>query len=420
MKLSRKDKNNSGLNVAVIDEETRPNGNGSLPHGESAGSTIGRHTSRVHTGNGTENGNGNGKRTGIGNGTAPRAGTESAVGLIGGLLVQRGLVTEAQVLQARAVQEESGGRLGEVLVGMGALGQRDLVGALAEFFGMTATDLRRDNPESAALALVPEEVAREHLAMPIRLDDDGLHIAVSDKPSEELRLVLSETSGHQVRLTLAPLTDIRWAIDSSYRAIGGVDKLVEAFVAVEGTRKRTLDRPDTEELTDDAPVVQVVARILTQAMRDRASDVHIEPSQEIVRVRFRIDGALKEVLVLPAAMGLGLVSRIKIMAGMNIVERRRPQDGQLTTEVDGTGHRRPGLHRRHHLGREVRHADPRQEPLGPPARRPRHAGGHPRHVLRSSSGRPSAWCSAPARPAAARRRRSTPPSPRSATRRATS
>jgi type IV pilus assembly protein PilB len=86
---------------------------------------------------------------------------------------------------------------------------------------------------------------------------------------------------------------------------------------------------------DDAPVVQVVDRILTQAMRDRSSDVHIEPSEDVVRVRFRIDGALTEILVLPAAMGLGLVSRIKIMAGMNIVERRRPQDGQLTTTVDG-------------------------------------------------------------------------------------
>jgi type IV pilus assembly protein PilB len=78
-----------------------------------------------------------------------------------------------------------------------------------------------------------------------------------------------------------------------------------------------------------------VARILTQAKRDRASDVHIEPSQDVVRVRFRIDGALKEILMLPATMGLGLVSRIKIMAGMNIVERRRPQDGQLTTDIDG-------------------------------------------------------------------------------------
>ena len=80
-------------------------------------------------------------------------------------------------------------------------------------------------------------------------------------------------------------------------------------------------------------------------------------------MRFRIDGALKEVLTLPAAMGVGLVSRIKIMAGMNIVERRRPQDGQLTTVDRRQGHRRPRGDRRHHLGREVRHADPRQDPL---------------------------------------------------------
>ena len=88
-------------------------------------------------------------------------------------------------------------------------------------------------------------------------------------------------------------------------------------------------------VADDAPVVQVVGRILTQAMRDRASDVHIEPTERGIRVRYRIDGALKEVLTLPASMGVGLISRIKIMAGMNIVERRRPQDGQLRTEIDG-------------------------------------------------------------------------------------
>ncbi len=142
-------------------------------------------------------------------------------------------------------------------------------------------------------------------------------------------------SEYSVDFVLAPESDIRWAIDSSYRAIGGVDRLVQAFEAVETARKRDVETDEAEVVDDDAPVVQVVARILTQAKRDRASDVHIEPSQDVVRVRFRIDGALKEVLLLPSSMGLGLVSRIKIMAGMNIVERRRPQDGQLTTEIDG-------------------------------------------------------------------------------------
>src|SRR6202042_1195266 len=119
--------------------------------------------------------------------------------------------------------------------------------------------------------------------------------------------------------------------------IGGLDHLVQAFEAVEVTRKRTVDTstvtPDV--VAEDAPVVQVVGRILTQAMRDRASDVHIEPSELGIRVRYRIDGALKEVLTLPSSMGVGLLSRIKIMAGMNILERRRPQDGQLRMEIDG-------------------------------------------------------------------------------------
>ena len=87
-------------------------------------------------------------------------------------------------------------------------------------------------------------------------------------------------------------------------------------------------------MDENAPVVQVVDSILTQAVRDRASDVHIEPSQDVIYVRFRIDGALKDVLELPVTMGIGLISRIKILAGINIVEKRRSQDGQFTKEID--------------------------------------------------------------------------------------
>jgi type IV pilus assembly protein PilB len=253
---------------------------------------------------------------------------------LGDLLVQRRLVTAAQVEEALVLQRESGRRLGEVLVDMGVLGERGLVETLAELFGMPVSDLRRDIPDPAAVALLADQVARTQLAIPIRLDDEGLHVAVAE-PSEELRLLLDGATGQPVRLMIAPVSDIRRAIDSSYRTIGGVAKLVKAFEAVEDARRRTRDLSEPEIVADDAPVVQVVNRILTQAMRDRASDVHIEPSDGTVRVRYRIDGALKEILVLPAAMGLGLVSRIKIMADMNIVERRRPQDGQLTTEVDG-------------------------------------------------------------------------------------
>ncbi len=232
------------------------------------------------------------------------------------------------------MQRDAGGRLGEVLVSLGALSEQSLANALASFFGVEVANLRRDIVNPSVLALVSEEVARESMAFPVRLQDDVLAIAVAE-PSEEMRARLSRASGKTVQLVIAPLGDIRWAIDSNYHALGNVGKLVQAFESVEGSRRRPTEPIETELVADDAPVVQVVDRILTQAMRDRASDVHIEPSEDIVRVRFRIDGALKEVLQLPATIGPGLVSRIKIMANMNIVERRRPQDGQLTIMIDG-------------------------------------------------------------------------------------
>ena len=253
----------------------------------------------------------------------------------GTLLIRKGLVSEEDVAQALVIQNESGKRIGETLVSMGALNQRELTLLLAELLAMPVVDLRRDNPEPGALDIVPEAIVREHMVMPIRLGDDGLEVAVSDQPSVAVRALLTQTTDKPIRFLLAPESDIQWAIDRSYQAIGGVDRLVEAFEAVEGSRRRETETTETEIVTDDAPIVQVVTRILTQAKRDRASDVHIEPSQDVVRVRFRIDGALKEVLMLPSTMGVGLISRIKIMAGMNIVERRRPQDGQLTAQVDG-------------------------------------------------------------------------------------
>lgn len=253
---------------------------------------------------------------------------------LGEQLIGSNLITEAQLQQALDMQRDSGGRLGEVLVSIGALSDQALAHALAAFFGFEVANLRRENIDPAVTTLLAEDVAREYSAFPVRMTNDGLYVAVAE-PSDELQKLLVQKSGHPVKLLIAPLSDVRWAIDSNYRAIGTVERLVQVFESVEGSRRKAQETAGPEIVADDAPVVQVVDRILTQALRDRASDVHIEPSDDIVRVRFRIDGALKEILQLPATIGPGLVSRIKIMANMNIVERRRPQDGQLTVDIDG-------------------------------------------------------------------------------------
>ncbi len=252
------------------------------------------------------------------------------------ILLHHNLVTQDQIDQAFTAPTHGHSDLGAVLIGMGMIDERRLMDVRAELYGMPTADLGRSTPEPQALALIPESMAREHFVIPVTLDEAGLHVAMADQPSPELLTVLARASGSPIRPMLSPLVEIRRAIDNNYRAIGGLDHLVQVFEAVETTRRRTGESSVTQEVVDEnAPVVQVVGRILTQAMRDRASDVHIEPTEGGIRVRYRIDGALKEVLTLPSSMGVGLISRIKIMAGMNIVERRRPQDGQLRTEIDG-------------------------------------------------------------------------------------
>ena len=279
------------------------------------------------------------------------------------------------------MQREGGGRLGDILVQAGVVKERDLVDALAEFLGMVVADLRRFKPDAEALALVPEELARQHLVVPISLDDAGLRVAVAE-PSDELRALLAEKTKSQVILMLAPLSDIRWAIDDNYQALGGVAQLVQAFEVVEGSteeadrsigvgRGRLRTHPSSRSSTASSPRPSATAPPTSTSSR----------SDDVVRVRFRIDGALKEVLVLPASWVSGLVSRIKIMAGMNIVERRRPQDGQLTTTIDGKDVDVRVATASTIWGEKLRHASPRQDPIGLPARRPRHAGRHPRDVL---------------------------------------
>ena len=163
-------------------------------------------------------------------------------GRLGDQLIGSGLVTVAQLNKALVKQRESGGRLGEVLVAMGSLSEQSLAHALAAFFGTGVANLRRDKPDPTVLPLLKEDAARRYMAIPIRLEGDVLQIAVAE-PTDELRDVLARESNYQVRLLIAPLSDIHWAIDNNYRAIGAVEKLVQAFEAVEETRRRSTETP---------------------------------------------------------------------------------------------------------------------------------------------------------------------------------
>jgi type IV pilus assembly protein PilB len=257
---------------------------------------------------------------------------ERKAGRLGDLLVERELITQSQLGEALLQQPASGKPLGSLLVELGALDELALARVLAEQLGVPLADLRKDAPDDAAIAILPESVARAHTAIPIRRTDSGLEVAMPDPLDKAAIAEISEATKTKVIGFIAPASDIRRAIDKAYRAITAVERHVEAFLATEAITSRALQEQDVAE---NAPVVRVVNLIITQAVRDRASDIHIEPQDSRVRVRYRIDGALHDVLALPPNMGPAVVSRIKVLAEMNIVERRRPQDGKIAMEVDG-------------------------------------------------------------------------------------
>ncbi|MGZ4735617.1 MAG: GspE/PulE family protein [Acidimicrobiia bacterium] len=255
---------------------------------------------------------------------------------LGEVLVDRQLLTGAQLDEALAAQAGSGKRLGEYLVDAGILDERDLASALADQFGLEVVDLRRSVPSDDAVAALEDEQARDWLAIPLRRTEFGYDVAVADPSEPGLADKLRDQLHQPAKLYVAGVSDVRRAIDVAYKATSRVGEHVRLFEArAEARRAEHIDEAVGQQVDENAPVVQVVNLLLSQAVTERASDVHIEPMDDRLRIRNRVDGALHEVLSLPAGMGPALVSRIKVMANMNIVERRRPQGGQLEATVDG-------------------------------------------------------------------------------------
>jgi type IV pilus assembly protein PilB len=254
---------------------------------------------------------------------------------LGQLLVGRGLVSEEQLQSALAQQSASGKRLGNLLVELGFLHERKLTDVLAEQLGLAVVDLSRAEIDPEVVALLNEEDARRLGAMPTHRDGSRIEVAVADPLAENLEQQLIELMGSLVRIKLAVQSDLDQAIDRVYAPSAELGDALRMFEAkLEERRAAQTPTAQVQTVVDEnAPVVKIVNVILEQAVRDRASDVHIEPMGDTVRVRVRTDGALHQITTLPGPMGPSLVSRIKVMSDMNIVERRRPQDGQMAITI---------------------------------------------------------------------------------------
>ena len=225
-------------------------------------------------------------------------------------------------------------RVGEVLMRGGFLDEVSLAAALSRQFGVPLADLRLESPDPEAVALVPEELARQHLILPLRFSNDRLQVVTADPFDTEAIRAITYHVG-KVALRIGARSEIERQLDRAYDVLQAADEHIRAFELSYDEPDAGASNNESLQVDDNAPVVQVVNRIITQAVRQRASDIHIEPTENHIRVRYRIDGAMTEAIELPSRMGPAVSSRIKVMSELDIAERRLPQDGRIELNVGG-------------------------------------------------------------------------------------
>ncbi len=254
--------------------------------------------------------------------------------LLGELLVARGACTAEDVERALAEQARSGGHLGELLVAMGRLDRTGLTLALGEQAGLAAVDLDAEPPAPGVVGRMDAATCSLYRAVPLRTDEDGaLVVALADPANVAVLQDLSFLVGAEVRAVVAGED----AVDRALAAHWGAPAAEDMAVVIDEARTATgsLDLEDAAAMARAAPVVKLLNYILLQAIRDQASDIHLEPFEEEFKVRYRVDGVLFEVEAPPPSLAAALVSRVKVMSSLDIAETRIPQDGRIELSLGG-------------------------------------------------------------------------------------
>ncbi len=254
---------------------------------------------------------------------------------LGQILLDAGLVTDSQLTAALAEQQLRGQSLGRTLVEIGTITETQLMAALATQVGMPFITLDEYPVDRMAVSLVPGTLCRRHVVLPIGIEHGALVLAVANPGNVIAVDDVRSVCGMAVRTVVATQDELARAIDRYCRADGEMEHLSSAFE--EDTAQDAADDLSRlgEVADDDAPIVRFVNLLVTQAITDRASDIHIEATEHDVRVRYRIDGVLHETQRAPRQIHGGVVSRVKIMSDIDIAERRKPQDGRMSVTHNG-------------------------------------------------------------------------------------
>jgi len=267
---------------------------------------------------------------------------------LGQILLEKDLINQEQLDEALKVQKNTTEQLGRILVDLGHVTEQDVLRSHAEQLGIPFLDLDRISVDDDVAKAIPQSVVQRYNAIPIRRSGNRLTVAMADPTNvfalDDIRLI----TGYEIDPMLASSDDIGALMSGTSDGGGTQEELQTALQALDGEGGAALaddmdlsgggieqDVDSTQAMEDEAPIIRVVNVIIQQAIKDRASDIHIEPDRRGVRIRYRIDGVLHEVMQVPKYVHAPLISRVKIMGDMNIAERRIPQDGRIHIRHEG-------------------------------------------------------------------------------------
>jgi len=246
--------------------------------------------------------------------------------ILGELLIESGLIDKKQLEKALQVQQQTGQQLGKTLVNLGIVTEKDITDMLEAQLGIRRVTLNAE-PDRSLLATLPEHLVRRHKVIPVKKEGNKLTVAMTGSLNLEAMDDLRLITGCEIEPLVVAEKEIEQAIQKFY-GVSNLERDLQDFEVVESGALQ-IDQPE-ENLANEAPIVRLVNSIIMDAIKQNASDIHIEPREKEVRVRYRIDGILREAMSnLPNRSRTAIISRIKILADLNIAEKRVPQDGRI-------------------------------------------------------------------------------------------
>ena len=251
------------------------------------------------------------------------------------LLLQQGVIDEGQMAQAIEQSSQNNELINFALVNMGVIEESELSNIISKKYGLPLVDILEKDIAPETIGLIPQHLCRKHLLVPVELVSSTLTVAMAD-PSNIIALNdVKFITGYDVRVVLSGASELKAKLEKMFEEDISYEGIFEDFddnvEVVE--QEEDVDLNSLERATEDAPVVKLVNAILTDAIKKGASDIHIEPYEKSFRVRFRIDGVLYEIMKPPYKLKNALTSRLKIMADLDIAERRLPQDGRIKLKL---------------------------------------------------------------------------------------